>query len=332
MRPMRVTVWGLGRHAINKLLPAVSAANGLELYGVCSRNASQVSSCAKLWKCKGWTDAGLMLGDPTADIVYVATPIGLHAEHGRQVLGARRHLWCEKPLTCQLQNTLELLESSRRQGLSICEGHMYLHHPQFRQLSRYIAGSRLGSIRSIGCRFGIPRLEHAGFRSDPGLGGGALFDVGCYPISAIQALFPEEKPDVRYASIATRKGYAVDTDGHAVIALSNGAVAHLEWGIDCAYRNEIDIWGEKGSLSTAKIFSKPVDYIPVFHFRDTRGAETTENGEANDHFVSMLQYFRSTIDDAQAAERERKRIAQRGELLNRIVLMSRSQHADRSLQ
>ena len=324
MRPMRVVVWGLGRHAINKILPAVSAASGLELYGVCSRDARSVSACSEMWKCKGWTEAASMLRDPSADIVYVATPIGLHAEHGKQVLDARKHLWCEKPLTCQLQNTLELLESSKRQGLSICEGLMYLHHPQFRQLSKYITDGRLGSIKSIVCRFGIPRLEHAGFRFDPALGGGALFDVGCYPISAIQALFPEENPNVSYASIVTRDGSAVDTDGHAVIALSNGAVANLEWGVNCAYRNEIDIWGERGSVFTDKIFSKPIDHIPVFRLRDTQGAETTEYGEANDHFVSMLQYFRGMIDDLRAAEAERSRVARRAEVLDRIWSVSRS--------
>jgi predicted dehydrogenase len=265
-----------------------------------------------------------MLSDPSADIVYVATPIGLHAEHGKQVLDARKHLWCEKPLTGQLQNTLELLESSRRQGLSICEGFMYLHHPQFRQLSKYITDGQLGSIKSIGCRFGIPRLEHAGFRSDPALGGGAFFDVGCYLISAIQALFPEENPNVGYANIITRDESAVDTDGQAVIALSNGAVANLEWGINCAYRNEIDIWGERGSVFTDKIFSKPADHIPVFRLRDTQGEETTEYGEANDHFVSMLQYFRDMINDLGATEAERSRIARRAEGLDRIWSVFRS--------
>ena len=322
MSAMRVAVWGLGRHAINKILPAVSATNGLQLYGVCSRNAGNVFSCSQKEKCKGWTEAGSMLSDGNVDIIYVATPIGVHFDQGKQVLKARKHLWCEKPLTCHLPNTLELLESAKRQGLSICEGLMYLHHPQFRQLSKYISNGLLGSIRSVGCRFGIPRLEHVGFRSDPSLGGGALFDVGCYPISAILALFPEENLHINHASIITRNKSAVDTDGHALIALSGGAVANLEWGINCAYRNEVDAWGEKGSVSTNKIFSKPADHIPVFRLRDVHGAETTEFGEANDHFVSMLHHFRATIHNSQAAEEERICIARRADVLNKILAMS----------
>lgn len=323
MSPVLVAIWGLGRHAINKILPAVSAADGLTLYGVCSRDERSVASCSELWACKGWTEASSMLADPDVDVIYLATPIGLHAEHGRQVIKARKHLWCEKPLTCHLPDTLELLESSRRQGLSICEGFMYLHHPHFRRLIKFISDGGLGSIRSVSCRFGIPRLEYMSFRSDPSLGGGALFDVGCYTVSAIQGLFPEDRLQVNYVSITARDGSAVDTDGRALVALSSGGVADLDWGIHCAYRNEIDIWGENGSVFTDKIFSKPADYVPVFRIQDMHGMQTREIGEANDHFVSMLQYFRGTISNLETADAERNRIAQRAGLLNRITAMSR---------
>jgi predicted dehydrogenase len=323
MKRMRVAVWGLGRHAINRILPVVSAASGLELFGVCSRNPGSVSACSEKWKCKGWTEASSMLLDPDVDIVYVATPSNLHAEHGKRVLDARKHFWCEKPLTCELRHTLDLLELSRTYGLSIGEGFMYLRHPQFHQLAKYVTDGRLGSIKSIGCRFGIPPLEHPGFRSDANLGGGALFDVGCYPISALQALFPEEHPELRHANVVRRNGSTVDTDGLAVFALSNGAVAILEWGINCAYRNEIDIWGEEGSVFSNKIFSKPVDHVPEFRLRDSRGVESIEYGDANDHFSSMLECFRGMIDDLASAEMERRRICRRAELLDRIWSVSR---------
>lgn len=195
---------------------------------------------------------------------------------------------------------------------------MYLHHPQFQKLSSYVNDGRLGLIMSIGCRFGIPRLEHPGFRSDPALGGGALFDVGCYPISAIQALFPGEELDVSYSNIVVPDDSAVDTAGQATIALSNGTIANLEWRINCSYRNEIDIWGEEGSVFSDRIFSKPSDHIPVFRLRDPQGVETTEYGEAGNHFLSMLQYFQSTVYDLEASEAERNRIVRRAEVLHRV--------------
>ena len=318
MRRLRIAVWGLGRHAIGKILPAIASADDLDLYGVCSRNKGSVGFCVDRWKCAGWTVPAQMLLDPRVDVVYVATPIGLHHDHGGQVLDAGKHLWCEKPLTSRLQDTLELLDSAHRKGLSVCEGHMYLHHPQFRKLSRDLGNGRIGALLSVEIRFGIPRLEQPGFRTDPVLGGGALLDVGSYPISAIDALFPEESAVVRYADINTPIGSRVDTGGHAIIVLSNDVVGYLEWRINCAYRNEIDVWGAEGSIYSDRIFSKPDDHVPMFRLRDARGLETTEYGEPGNHFLSMLQHFCHVAGDSRACEAERTRIARRAEILHQI--------------
>ena len=111
----------------------------------------------------------------------------------------------------------------------MCEGMMYLHHPQFEMLKDAIASGRLGQVVSIGSRFGIPRLEYASFRSDPQLGGGALFDVGCYPISAIHTLFPDGEINVVTSRVEWRDGSAVDTDGAVVLEVLGGPTAYLEW-------------------------------------------------------------------------------------------------------
>lgn len=318
MTSRRLAVWGLGRHALGKVLPAIADAGGLELHGVCSRDAQRVAECAERWRCRGWTDPASMLRDDAIDVVYVATPIALHGEHGRRVLEAGKHLWCDKPLAASRDAVLLLLERSARLGLAVCEGHMYLHHPQFQQVRRYITEGRLGRVTSIECRFGIPRLEQPGFRSDPSLGGGALFDVGCYPISAVHALFPESAASVVYSSVEFRDGWPLDTDGHALLQLSNDAVAHLEWRINGSYRNEIDVWGDRGSVFTDKIFSKPADYVPFFRVRDARGSETIEPGQAADHFVLMLRNFSKMIDDKDALESEHRRIARSADVMDRI--------------
>lgn len=318
MRPQRVAVWGLGRHAIKNILPALGVTSGLELYGVCSRTESAVDICSQEWKCKGWTDSAQMLLDPDVDVVYVATPIGLHFEHGKRVLNAGKHFWCEKPLTSRFQDTLDLLELSNRKGLSVCEGHMYLHHPQFRTLFDYVHDGSLGPILSVGCRFGIPRLDQRTFRSDPALGGGALLDVGCYPVSAVQALFPRERMNVSFSVGAMRDGSMVDTDGHAIITLANGTTAHLEWRINCAYRNEIDIWGENGSVFSDKVFSKPANHVPAFRLRTSQGVETIEYGEAGNHFSLMLLNFLGSLSDKDVAEKERCRIVRSAEVMDQI--------------
>jgi predicted dehydrogenase len=303
---------------MTKIVPAIAAADRVQIYGVCSRNAENVARTASTWGCRGWTEADEMLSDRAVDVVYVATPIGLHAEHGKRVLASGKHLWCEKPLAATAAAALDLLEISRRRRLAVCEGHMYLYHPQFRRLKDYLSDGRIGRIRSITCRFGIPHMADPGFRTDATLGGGALLDVGCYPVSAIHALFPRDRHDVRYSVVSLRDGSGVDTDGYAVLQLSSGGVAMLEWRTDTAYRNEIDIWGTEASLFTDKIFSKLPTYAPVFRFRDNHGVETTEQTETADHFVRMLEAFAELVEDESALESERRSIARRAETIEEI--------------
>ena len=101
-----------------------------------------------------------MIGDPQLDAVYLSTPIGLHAAHGRKVLGAHKHLWCEKPLAVDSEEATMLIELSRQRGVTLGEGFMYLYHHQFLYLREVLQSPRIGCLQSIWCRFGIPPLEH----------------------------------------------------------------------------------------------------------------------------------------------------------------------------
>jgi predicted dehydrogenase len=166
--------------------------------------------------------------------------------------------------------------------------------------------------------FGIPRLANPGFRSDPNLGGGALFDVGSYPISAVLALFPDDLETIKYSRMFWRDAAPVDIGGLCVIKFSNDVDATLEWRINSAYRSELQIWGEEGSLVTERLFSKSATYEPMFRLRDAHGVETIEYAEPANHFVRMLGAFRSAIGRDAAMEAERSAIARRAYVLDQI--------------
>lgn len=318
MRDLNIAVWGLGPHARRNILPAVTTVPGLHLYGLCSRNDDIVAQDCRQYDCVGWTDPDLLLNDPEVDIVYLATPIGLHPGQGQAVLAVGKHLWCEKPLGDGRSEVEPLVALSRSMGVTLGEGFMYLHHPQFQMLERVIESGRLGRAEAVTCRFGIPALDRPGFRLDPRLGGGAFLDVGVYPISALQALFPADDPEVCFAEIVTAQGSPVDTHGRAVLRYQSGASGLLEWRTGAAYRNEIDIWGTEGSVSSERIFSKPADHVPQFRFLDARGTAQYDYGEPANHFVCMFSAFRRLIEDEDLAERERVLIARRARLVGAI--------------
>ena len=78
MSLLNLVVWGLGDHAQNRILPALSAMSEIKLIGVCSRNTEVVEECAEQWGCYGWSDSDTMLSSTEVDVVYIATPIGVH--------------------------------------------------------------------------------------------------------------------------------------------------------------------------------------------------------------------------------------------------------------
>ena len=321
MNVINVVVWGLGPHAIKNILPALTMCPGVCLYGICSRNADIVSRFTARYECKGWVDSGPMLEDPKVDVVYLSTPIGLHASQGRSVLLADKHLWCEKPLAENLAQASDLVHLSRERRISLAEGFMYLYHPQFLQLRGILDSGRLGHLQHVTVRFGIPALDSPGFRNHPALGGGAFLDVGSHPISAIVSLLPEHNPEVLLSATFVAPGSPVDTKGQAILRCSgsgNPVDVTLEWGINCSYRNEIDLWGSKQSVTSEYFFSKPSDYVPKFRFLDLNGNESFEYGRAANHFVAMLSAFRGFVANPDAAEAERIAIIRRAELIDKI--------------
>jgi predicted dehydrogenase len=258
-----------------------------------------------------------MLEDPEVDVVYLSTPTGLHAPQGTSVLLRGKHLWCEKPFATNSGEAAALTRLSREQGVVVAEAFMYLYHPQFAYLQTVLNSGLLGYIQTVTCRFGIPPLDRSSFRSSRELGGGAFLDVGCYPVSAVVSLFPEARLEVAFSEILVEPGSPVDNAGRAILRCGGMRIA-LEWGVGSSYRNEIDFWGEKGSLLSERIFSKPPDFEPRFRFLDLNGAERLESGQPANQFERMFLAFLDMLSDAPAAEKERLRIERCATLMDSV--------------
>lgn len=313
-----VAVWGLGRHARRRVLPALDRSEETRLIGFFTRTGAVAAEAAERYRCRRWDDTESMLTDPEVDVVYVCTPTGLHRDHGAQVLRAGKHVWCEKPLTASLSDTRELVELSRDGDLALCETLMYLDHPHFDALRDACREPGLGEVLTIDSRFGIPHQDPEGFRYSPDLGGGALLDVGCYPISLAHALMPGV-PDVAYAGLDTTPEFQVDVAGSAVLTSPDGTRAFLDWGYGRAYRNEVHVWGSHGSLDSDRIYSKPDDYEPVVVIRDAYGAIVEERRvPARSSFGPMLARFRTALADAALRETLRSAALDRARTLDRI--------------
>ena len=319
MKTLGLAIWGLGDHALNRILPALTSLHELSLIGVCSRSEKKVEECSKNWNCFGWTDPSEMLSNPNIDIVYLATPIGVHFKLAVQVLNAGKHVWCEKPLTCDYKDTKTLIKLAKENRKIVTEAFMYLHHPQFNKVKNFVNDKKSGQVRSVICRFGIPNLDNPGFRLEPSLCGGALWDVASYTVSAVLALYPNQNVQVLFSEVYKKENFPVDTEGRAVLRFSNGTSAYLEWGVGLGYKNEIDLWSEKGSFYTDKIFSKPENYQPIYHTRDINGNVSLNYGDISEQFIEMFYNFYNMFDFPELIETEYDSILKRARVMDEIV-------------
>jgi dTDP-3,4-didehydro-2,6-dideoxy-alpha-D-glucose 3-reductase len=292
--PLRVAVWGLGGHAERRLLPALAQCAATTLAGTTTRDTDRGRRLAELFGCAFWPTAEDMLRSDSVDVVLVATPIGCHLAHGRAVLQAGKHLWCEKSLTSSAEGAEALIAEARRRELVLAECFMFVYHPQFRVVRAEAAS--LGPIASLTSRFFMPVLERPGFRHSRSLGGGALLDVGCYPVHAALQLLGDDL-EVSDARLVQPPGSEVDMMGHAVLVSPSGATALLEWGFGAAYRNDLTLCCVGGSFDVDRVFSKTPEHDPALLIRDIRGAARTVPVAKADSFTEMFGMLAGAATD-----------------------------------
>tara|TARA_B100001142_G_scaffold315966_2_gene355202 strand:+ start:348 stop:1313 length:966 start_codon:yes stop_codon:yes gene_type:complete len=313
----KIAVWGLGKHAINNILPAIQESSKLELVGCYTRNSRILENTCKKYSIKSWVSEDEMLNDFYVDIIYLSTPPELHYNQGLQILESNKHLWCEKPITNNLESTIDLVQLANMKSLSICEGFMYLYHPHFYAFSEFITDLKVSEkISSIKSSFFLPKLEKPGFRFNKELGGSCIYDVGIYPISLITELFKDKEIIINHSNISEEEN--VDISGSASITIDQYIDCYLEWSYNSTYINRVEIQSESKNIKTDYIFSKKEDYQPIIKILDTHGNYEEVIINARNHFILMLESFTKCLDNQSERLAQEKRILRIAELINRI--------------
>jgi predicted dehydrogenase len=137
-----------------------------------------------------------LLADPEVDVVYISLPNNLHVEWSVRAAAAGKHVLCEKPLALSVDDVDRVAEAARQHGVVIAEAFMYRHHPQTLKVIELINEGAIGSLRIVRGGFTFMLERPGDIRLRPELGGGSIWDVGCYPISyartAAGGIAPEE--------------------------------------------------------------------------------------------------------------------------------------------
>jgi predicted dehydrogenase len=224
-RRIRWGVLGVARIATVKVIPAMQQCELCEIAAIASRDRAKAESAAReLAIPRAYGSYEELLADPAIDAIYNPLPNHLHVPWSIRAAEAGKHVLCEKPIGLNAAEARKLIAARDRTGVVIGEAFMIQVHPQWVRTVELIRTGRIGQLRGMVGTFGYTNRDPKNVRNILELGGGALMDIGCYPIKASRMAFAEEPLRVA-ATLVRDPSFGTDILTSAVLEFSSGQCA-----------------------------------------------------------------------------------------------------------
>lgn len=245
---IKIGIIGAARVAVYAMMAPARETSRVRVAAVAARDPARAEAFATahgIAKVHASYDA--LIADSGIDLVYVATPPAFHADVTIKALQAGKHVLCEKPFAMNAGEAARMLDAALRAGRRVFEAYHYRHHALWHRIVEICRGGALGRIVSLEAAFHVPIAKSADeFRWDANLGGGALMDLGCYPLQWVRVATGEE-PVVESAAMRMVDG--VDAATEAALRFPSGAVAKVACSMDGnGFAAFLNIVGERGSM------------------------------------------------------------------------------------
>jgi predicted dehydrogenase len=284
---VRWAVLGVAKIATTKVIPAMQKGESSEVVAIASRDISKAKTAAdKLGIRKAFGSYEEALADPEIEAVYNPLPNHLHVPLSIRAAEAGKHVLCEKPIAMSVAECRTLMAARDRTGVKIGEAFMVRTHPQWLRARELASSGEIGELRAVLGAFSYFNSDPANIRNKRDIGGGAIMDIGCYPIQIARFLFGRE-PETATALIDRDPQMQTDRlssvllgfpSGHCVFTCSTQLVPY----------QRIQILGTKGRIEIEVPFNPAPD-------RKTRlfvdnGADLWGSGMRVEEFPTCDQY------------------------------------------
>lgn len=223
-----------------------------------SRNAEKARAvAAQLGIPRAYGSYEELIADPDVDAVYNPLPNHLHVPWSLMAAEAGKHVLCEKPIALSANEAKQLLAARDAHGVQIAEAFMVRTHPQWDAVRALLASGRIGDLRLVSGHFSYYRRDAADIRSRPDWGGGALMDIGCYPILISRWMFDAEPMEVA-GMIETDPDFGIDRLTSAMLRFPTGQATFTCAGQLVPYQR-IQLFGTQGRIEVEIPFNAPND-------------------------------------------------------------------------
>ncbi len=225
---------------------------------IASRTQSKAAAAAEeLGIPKAYGSYEALLADPTIEAVYIPLPNHLHLEWTLAAAAAGKHVLCEKPLALSSTDARRMIDASNQAGVILMEAFMYRLHPLWQEVRRLIGAGTIGELVAFQSFFSYRNLDPTDIRNQVTTGGGALLDIGCYPVNAARMLFGSEPGEVK-ALIRRHPDFGTDVITSALLDFGS---RHATFTVSTMLEPDqrVDLVGSEGRLRIEIPFNIPPD-------------------------------------------------------------------------
>jgi len=277
---LKSTRWGLigaGWIATRTIAPAMHAADDTLVQAVASRDIERAQALNPITVHQSYED---LINDPLVDAVYISLPNHLHCEWTVAALNAGKHVLCEKPFAMNVGEIELMVEAARKNDRLLVEAVWSRWHPRMIRMVDYVKAGNIGEIISIDSSFTFPGSIDGNYRAVPAMGGGALFDVGVYPLHAIAALVGDDaRVEIEKCDVSVGPT-GVDLTTKWQMRINGSITANGLASFEMPENQNLIVRGEKGS----------VELIGAQAFTSWHEASTLRLGEQIEEFDAVDPY------------------------------------------
>jgi predicted dehydrogenase len=279
---VRIGILGAARIAPSALIRPAHRTGRATVAAIAARDRAKADAFARKHKIDVVYDSyRALVDDPALDAVYIPLPNGLHGHWTMAALAAGKHVLCEKPFTANADEARLVAEAdAAHPGLVVMEAFHYQYHPLAHRLVEIVQSGELGIIESIDIRFSAPLAKRGDIRYQLDLAGGAVMDMGCYPISLLRLLAAGPRVISATAKLSSP---GVDRAMDAHFSLPEGGTARIRTSMfsSSVLRMHAAVTGSLGTLSVFNPFAP--------HFGH-RVKVTTGTGTRKERFSRRATY------------------------------------------
>lgn len=242
---LRVGILGAGKIA-GIMARTLREMENVQAWAVASRERERAEEFARTYGIeRAYGSYEELVEDPAVDLIYVATPHSHHAEHCLLCIEHGKPVLCEKAFTANAAQARQVLARAEERGVFLTEAIWTRYMPSRRMIDDLIGEGALGEVVSLTANLGYP-LTHVERIMEPALAGGALLDIGIYPLNFASMVLGDEVEDVTSACVKTSTG--VDAQSSIVLRYRDGKMATLHTTVLAATEQYGIIYGTKGYL------------------------------------------------------------------------------------